>query len=311
MEQEGRLRPIADGLLFPEGPVAFPDGSVVLVELLRGTLTRCWGDGRTEVVCDLGGGPNGAAVGPDGAIYVCNSGGFDWSRGADGGFEVRGPLARERGGGGRIERVDLATGRSERIYETAAGHPLSAPNDIVFDAAGGFWFTDIGHEHARTKDRAGLYYAQPDGSRIDEVHFGAISYNGVGLSPGGSRLYVADSHTARLWDFEVEAPGRIRRPEGSYHPARLAGTAPEAAIFDSLAVTESGRVCVGTLLPGGISVFGPAGLESFHPLPDGYVTNLCFGGPERRTAYVTLSLTGQLVALDWPEPGLQLNFSPV
>ena len=60
-----RLDLIADGLLFPEGPIALPDRSVVLVELLRGTLTRAWGGGRTEVVCDLGGGPNGAALGPD------------------------------------------------------------------------------------------------------------------------------------------------------------------------------------------------------------------------------------------------------
>src|SRR6185369_3413209 len=65
---------LAEGLLFPEGPVAMADGSVILVEIARGTLSRVR-SGRIEVVADLGGGPNGAALGPDGAMYICNNGG--------------------------------------------------------------------------------------------------------------------------------------------------------------------------------------------------------------------------------------------
>ena len=70
------IRTIADGLQFPEGPIAMPDGSVIVVEIARGTLTRVLLDGRKEVIADTGGGPNGAAIGPDGACYVCNNGGF-------------------------------------------------------------------------------------------------------------------------------------------------------------------------------------------------------------------------------------------
>ena len=300
-----RLQVIAEGLLFPEGPIAFPDGSVVFVELLRGTLTRAW-RGKTEVVADLGGGPNGAALGPDGAVYVCNSGGFTWERDAAGAFVVHGPKPRDCGGGGRIERVDLATGRHERIYEAVGHHPLSGPNDIVFDAAGGFWFTDLGLERGRSKDRSGLYYAKPDGSSIEELHFGAISYNGVGLSPDESVVYVADSHQARLWAFDLASPGK---PKG---PRRLIGAAASDVVFDSLAVTEAGRICVATLQDGGVTTFEPDGSSSFLPVPeDPYVTNLCFGGPDRRTAYLTLSITGQVVAMQWPEPGLKPNFSGV
>ena len=74
---------IAHGLRFPEGPIAMPDGSVVLVEIERQTLSRVHPNGEVSVVAALGGGPNGAAIGPDGRCYVCNNGGFEWHRHGD------------------------------------------------------------------------------------------------------------------------------------------------------------------------------------------------------------------------------------
>ena len=72
------MRVIATDLEFPEGPVVMPDGSVVLVEIRGKRLTRVWPDGRKEVVAEIPGGPNGAALGPDGKMYICNNGGFSW-----------------------------------------------------------------------------------------------------------------------------------------------------------------------------------------------------------------------------------------
>ena len=74
------FRTLAEGLQFPEGPVALADGSVLLVEIAAGTLTRIAPDGTKSVVATTGGGPNGAAIGPDGKCYVANNGGFEWHR---------------------------------------------------------------------------------------------------------------------------------------------------------------------------------------------------------------------------------------
>ena len=150
------VRELATGLLFPEGPVAMPDGSVLLVEIKRGTVTRVTPEGKVEVVAETGGGPNGLAIGPDGAAYVCNNGGFLWSELGD----LLVPLDLATGSnqtpdfeGGRIERVDVATGAVTVLYRECDGRPLRGPNDIVFDAAGGFWFTDLGKTRARELDR--------------------------------------------------------------------------------------------------------------------------------------------------------------
>src|SRR5262245_66054109 len=75
---EPQITEVASGLKFPEGPVALDDGSVLVVELGGGCITRVRPDGSKETVASPGGSPNGAAIGPDGALYVCNSGGWEF-----------------------------------------------------------------------------------------------------------------------------------------------------------------------------------------------------------------------------------------
>ena len=158
-----KIREIASGLQFPEGPVAMDDGSVLLVEIARGTLSRVTPDGRIQVVSPIGGGPNGAAIGPDGAVYVCNNGGFDGTpRPTAASARSR---RRDDYAGGRIERVDLATGRFERLFDAVDGVGLRGPNDIVFDAHGGFYFTDLGKARAHDMDHGGVYYAPATAAR--------------------------------------------------------------------------------------------------------------------------------------------------
>ena len=309
-----KIREITSGLQFPEGPVALADGSIVLVEIARGTLSRVTPDGKISVVAQLGGGPNGAAIGPDGECYVCNNGGFAWHRGGDG---ILRPIGQASDySGGRIERVNLATGKFERVYDqvaTANGEVgLRGPNDIVFDAQGGFWFTDLGKTRAREMDRGGIYYGRADGSLVREIAQPVLTPNGVGLSPDGKVVYFAETEGARLWGFDVTAPGEVAKlpfpsPNGARFIAQPGGAFQR---FDSLKVDSRGNILVATLLNGGVTIISPDGRSIEHvPMPDVYTTNVCFGGPALTTLYATLSGTGKLVAIDdWPIPGLRLNY---
>jgi gluconolactonase len=285
-----------------------PDGSVLVVEIMGRTLTRVTPDGGKQVVADLGGGPNGAAIGPDGRCYVCNNGGFNWLVSEDGHMRPNGRADDYATGG--IQRVDLATGAVETLYTDCDGHPLRGPNDIVFDRRGGFWFTDQGKHYDRLSDRGAVFYASADGSRIREAIFPMFTPNGVGLSPDGATLYVSETETSRLWAFDILAPGEVAKaPWPSPNGGRFVGTLNGYQRFDSLAVEANGNVCVATLVRGGVAVFSPGGgLLEFHEASEGFCTNICFGGPDLSTAYLTLSGYGTLVAVDWPRPGLPLAY---
>ncbi|MDP6707388.1 MAG: SMP-30/gluconolactonase/LRE family protein [Alphaproteobacteria bacterium] len=303
------IREIASGLQFPEGPVALPDGDILVVEIARGTLSRVKPNGRVEVVAEPGGGPNGAAIGADGKCYLCNNGGFRWHRRGD--LLLPG-LQDEDYSGGRIERVDLDTGAVEVLYTECDGEPLKGPNDLVIDRDGGIWFTDHGKARWRDRDRGGVFYAEPDGSRIVEVIHPIEDPNGIGLSADENWLYVAETHAARLWAYRIAGPGEIVKGQGEirWQHGRLLAGAPDFRLFDSLALDSAGNICVGTIIKAGITVISAQGgiIDHVATPGDETATNICFGGPDLKTAYITLSTTGKLVACEWPRPGLPLNF---
>ena len=220
---------VANGLAFPEGPIAMPDGSVVLVEMFGPRLTRVLPDGSKETIAEIPGGPNGAALGPGGLFYVCNNGGRFTETDMEG-LTFPGGLTPEKYIGGRIQTVDPATGTVTDLYTECDGHPLLAPNDLVFDAHGGFYFTDHGlvDDEERAHQIAGIYYAQADGSGIKEVVYPTDDPNGIGLSPDGTTLYWAET-----WRGRIHAARRSRRPARSSSPGssthRSACTASRAS----------------------------------------------------------------------------------
>ena len=299
------LTEITSGLKFPEGPVAMPDGSVIVTEMFGSCLTRVAPDGSHTKVADIVGLPNGLALGPDGFLYLCNNGGAFTPMIVDG---LMYPSEYDPNTyiGGRIQKVNIDTGEVSDLYTHCGDNALRAPNDLVFDQHGGFWFTDHGLRHHRTADRTGIYYARADGSSIEEVVFPVDAPNGIGLSPKGDRLYWAETHTGRVYQRDIVSPGMLA-PMGEI-PAVLCGL-PGYQLLDSLAVDGDGNVCVATLVNGGITVISPDGdIVLFVEVDDRITTNICFGGPDFQTAFITASSTGRLLSMKWPFRGLKLHW---
>lgn len=298
---------LVGGLQFPEGPVVLSDGSVLLVEVAGQRITKVASGGTAETLAEMPGGPNGAAVGADGNLYVCNNGGFKW---VDDEFGLRPVGQAEDYVGGSIQRVDLATGEVTTIYTECDGRPLRAPNDIYVDRDGGLWFTDLGQNRPDGRDHGAVYYAHADGSHISTVIYPMLTPNGIGMSPDESVLYVAETEGGRLWAFDINGAGEIaRQPWPSPNGGRFIGGFDGFQRLDSLAVEADGNICVGTLVRGGITVYSPdGGLVDYIALPDRMCTNICFGGDDATTAFMTLSLSGKLASMDWPRPGHRTNF---
>jgi gluconolactonase len=266
---------ITSGLKFPEGPIAMPDGTVILVEMFGPRLTRVHPDGRKETIATIPGGPNGAAMGPNGEVYICNNG-ARFTEMDMGGLTFPGPTTPGKYIGGRIQKVNLATGAVTDLYTECNGNPLRAPNDLVFDAHGGFYFTDHGMTEGRIAHLTGIYYARNDGSSITELVWPVEHPNGIGLSPDGGTLYWAETMAGRIMQRKIASPGVLEEA---------------------------------SLVNGGVSVVSPQGeLVEFIATGDLLTTNICFGGPDLRTAYITVSGTGKLLSMPWRCPGAKLEF---
>jgi gluconolactonase len=296
---EASITEITSGLEFPEGPVWTGDGSVLVAELRGKRVTRVAPDGTKSTVAEPGGSPNGLAIGPDGALYVANSGG--WNFRDLGGILIPDAEQPDDYSGGRIERIDLDTGDVKVLYTECDGNELVGPNDLVFDQHGGFYFTDHGKHRGRMRTIGAIFYAQADGSSIREVVFPSDSPNGIGLSPDGTRLYAAETYSGRVHAWTLSGPGEVAGG------GEIICGLPGMQYFDSLGVDGDGNIVVATLITGALSVIAPDGevLDQVS-VGDPMVTNVCFGGPDLQTAFVTLSATGRLASLPWPRPGLAL-----
>lgn len=335
---------IARGLQYPEGPVYLPDGSLVALEVKAGNLVRFRPDPAhagafvADAPLHLGGGPNGAALGPDGKLYVCNNGGMQFTsipvahNGQSWTLNVPG-LAAADYTGGYLQRVDLATNAVETL---ASG--FRSPDDLIFDAQGGLWFTDWGkltaQPHGAVRDITGVYYLAAGATAPVLKVPNRSAPNGILLSPRGDRLYVAETYNRWIVAWDLDAPGQIRPNPRSFDGSHLlTADIPGCGGLDSMAMDEAGNLYAVTILPhgldaltsGGITVVSPQGkILEFIALdakdraadpatpdpffiPDPLPSNICFGGPDRRTAYITLGGTGRILTCQMKIPGLAHN----
>lgn len=291
---------IATGFSFPEGPCFDAAGVLHVVELAGGCVARVV-DGRRAVLCRPGGSPNGAAFGPDGVLYICNNGG-NW------------PAAPSTGGrhgfGGEpalIQRV-AADGTYETVLDAIDGRPLNSPNDICFDDHGGFWFTDpvwaprgddLMPDMTRVEPGA-LGYVPADGTPV-WIQTGILFPNGLAVTDGGDALIVDETASGRVYRFPILGPGELGEPEP--YADLGAGSTPDGMCFD-----EAGRLHVAG--HGSYSVYviaaGGGTVEEVLRFEDAEITNVCFGGPEHRTLYVTQCVNGRVATVEREIPGMRL-----
>ncbi|WP_234815322.1 SMP-30/gluconolactonase/LRE family protein [Mycolicibacterium duvalii] len=299
------VRSVAEGLAFPESPIACPDGSVVLSEMAAGRISRVRPDGTVEPIADTGGGPNGVGLLADGRLVVCQNGGStfgvgSWPYDFDGAVQLFRPLgAAEKPVAPQLQLVDVDGSVHTLAVDFEARNggamPLVRPSDLCVDAEGGFYVTDGGTTQGRSRTMTGLLYGTPDG-RLEEIVYPLEMPNGVALSPAGDRVYVAETRTRRVWEFTLSGPGRVVGGRGlatvpSGGPLNIGGA-------DGLCVVSDGTILVATLGVGGVTAVSPSGqLLGALPLDDPMTTNMTLSDDEA-TLYVTLASSGRLVAVD-------------
>lgn len=289
----GTPRIVADGLRFPEGPVALGDGAVACVEMQGGAISRVAADGTVSVIADLGGAPNGATLGSDGALDVANNGGL--SINADGTY-WHAPTSFD----GIVQRVDaqgVATAGTEM-----PGDAPHRPNDLCVAADGSIVVSDSSNwEDMRNLTPGRIVRIAPSGETTLLGELAAMP-NGVAFSPDGTELFVAQSLTRRIWAYQWTDAVRDGAPLTVVREfCRLDTGSPDGMCFDT-----TGRLFVCGSIGDAISVFDPSGqlLETIDTGAGSQATNCCLADGQ---LYVTLGKLGQLVAFDVDAQPLDLH----
>lgn len=281
---------IASGLRFPEGPSIGPDGDLYVTEIAGQRISRIGLDGTVTTFAQLDGGPNGSAFGADGHLYVSDNGGR-WPHDVPSTAEA-GPAPE---GAGTIQRI-APDGTVETHLDAVGDGPLNQPNDLCFDDRGGFWFTDPVWAGGPGR----IVYCSADGLAI-VAHTGLAFPNGLAVTDDGRFLVVCESMTGMLWSFKIDFPGFLGDPKPNGHLGRR--SVPDGCCLDS-----AGHLIVAGHQTNQLFVFDVADGRPVRTvdLADRGPTNVCFGGPDRSTLFITSSDVGQVTAIEWPVPGMPL-----
>jgi gluconolactonase len=273
---EGQI--VASGLAFPEGPV-WHDGSVWFTEITGGRISRLTAQGDVEVAGETGGGPNGATLGPDGALWITQNGGMA-------------PGARATAG---IQRLTL-DGAVTMACTSVGGIQLEGPNDLAFGPDGRLWFTDPrGAADPNHNDKPGRLFAVDiatgEGELIAEV--GPVFPNGIAFDAAGT-LHWTESFTRNVMKMVDGKP-------------EIVIALPEKHMPDGMCFGADGKLYVASTFAHCVSVVdlssGTAEIVERLMCGDGMPTNCCFAGT---SMYVTESRRHTLYRFDLGVEGLPL-----
>jgi gluconolactonase len=276
------VRTLAAGLGLTEGPLWTRDGRLLVVSISRGTVFEIdLGGGGARALADVGGAPSGLAEDADGAIWI-----------AQGGSHLRRDPDREVPPA--VQRLD---GAHAQLVATAQ---LAAPNDLVVGPAGLLWFTDPhGAALHGTPEPGRIWTLDRRDGALRLAAEGALYPNGLAFAPDPAVLYVAETATRRLLRYPC-ADGVLGASEVL---AELSDGHP-----DGLAVDAAGNLVVAATTAGAVIVLDPDGveLERIETGTGSVPTNVCYGGPELATLFVTVAKGGRVLAVPRKVPGLPL-----
>ena len=278
-----RHRVLAEGLEFPEGPVWLGPNRIAFVQI-RGQCVSLFDKGTVRCLATTDGGPNGATLGPDGALYVTNNGGL--SLGHEGTWMAPHPIP------GRLQRITL-DGEVSDVAVALPGKPPNRPNDLCFGPDDLLYYSDPHNWEDLANLGTGRVGRTTLSGRVELVAEIPAFPNGIGFGPD-DRLYLAQSVAQRILVLEA-APGATPAEH-----ATLPIGYPDGFCFDA-----AGRLYVAASLGDAVVVFEPDGRvrEVIDMGAGNEPTNCCLGDG---LLYVTLSGSGQLVALDAPVEPLPL-----
>jgi gluconolactonase len=267
-----------------EGPAFDGDGNLFFSDIVGNRIYRMATDVGLSIFRADSGRTNGNTFDAHGLLISCEGAEF-------------GP-----GGRRRIVRTDLKTNRVEVLTERFEGKRYNSPNDVVVDAKGRIWFTDPYYGDDRTAlemDAEAVYRIDVDGRVVRVLSQPQIERpNGLATTPDARTLYVIDSHSRpggnrKIWSFEVAEDGQLSGQRLVFDFGRARGG-------DGMRLDERGNlwVAAGIHLPrhAGETAEVPAGVYVITakgellgriPIPEDLCTNLAFGGPGRKTLYVT------------------------
>jgi gluconolactonase len=225
--------------------------------------------------------PAALAFGPDGCLYVTDEGRRS------------------------IVRVTPEGKKSDFIYQYQ-GKPINGPNDLCFDQDGNLFFTDPWGSSMEKPIGSVFGYEWSTGS-LHRIHTGLAFPNGILVRD--NRLYAAETLTNKIWAYDVVDPGKAENPVEfcSLPDLKIRTlTGPDGMAFD-----DEGNIYVATVGVGFVYIFDKTGtlIESI-PTGGTRPTNVCFGGPDFDTLFVTIDNLGTMVTVKVGVPGYRLPFCP-
>jgi gluconolactonase len=280
---------VAAGVCFLEGPAADAAGNVFVSDIQGNRILKMDREGRVTTFREDSGRTNGNTFDGQGRLISCE--------GAE-----NGP-----GGRRRVVRTDMKTGTVEVLTERYEGHRYNSPNDVVVDPAGRIWFTDPLYAPDRSimeHDHEAVYRIDPDGKVTRVLTQPAIGRpNGLAITPDGQTLYIIDSNYIRpdanrkVWGFDIAGDGSLRGQRLIYDFGRGRGgdgvrLDVHGNLWVAAGITTPRTANESADVPTGIYVISPQGqLLGRIPIPEDVVTNLAFGGADKKTLYVTAGKT--------------------